>query len=101
MTDEKLEQAAKEYIDQYYKDKSQLDWEKIEKHISALERMAYIEGAKWQADRAKVLVEALELNAEFLLMVYEGRINHDHMLMIKIKNARDQAIEALAKWGEK
>jgi hypothetical protein len=45
------------------------------------------------------LREALKINAEFLEMVHEGKVNYDEMLMTRIKWAADQAREALKGMG--
>jgi hypothetical protein len=45
------DEAAKEYSDDYYKEKSMIDWRHIEKKISNLEYLAFLEGADWSRNR--------------------------------------------------
>ena len=59
---------------------------------------SFLKGVQWAITHdptVKGLRDALAINAEFLEMVYTGKIYYDDLLMGKIKNAGMNAREAL------
>ena len=90
MTDDKLEQAAREHVKQAkYEHASETLLDELGL-VNGMAAHAFIAGATWQAEQAKVLIEALEKIA-----------NSSGMHVKREKQPQIIAREALAKWGER
>lgn len=81
------DEAAKLYSDQYYQEKSQIGWETIEREISKLEYLAWIEGADWANARAKA--ELLEHTACVDKHVFDAVCDERDSAELEVNRLRD------------